>query len=230
MTDADAGLDQAVRSALFSAAGELQADVAEIGAAQVTEADLRRALRRGMQAQIGPLIRVEVPVTPNESWTGRLGAFDLAIPGRLACEVKWCRDPDKLGEAIWDALKLSPLCNLGVVGYLVYAASMTVWDAPGKRPAELLGEGAHDVGELLEKYASFWKRWLPKGPNGPRIKTIGGSLLTSFVAAVPIHAPAGDDWELRCVRVREGGPPLTFETNGLLLAGSSRLGPPASPS
>jgi hypothetical protein len=77
MINGDANFDHAVRSALFSAAGELHADVAEIGTAQVTEADLRRALRRGIQAQLGLGIRVEVPAMPNDPGTSAF-VFSLA--------------------------------------------------------------------------------------------------------------------------------------------------------
>ena len=48
-------LDLAVRIAVYAAAGEMQREIADTRASQVTEADLRRAVRAGAQAQLGPV-------------------------------------------------------------------------------------------------------------------------------------------------------------------------------
>jgi hypothetical protein len=230
--------EMAVRVACFAAAGSLQADVAEIGAAQVTEADLRRALQRALQAHLGPVVRVEVPVPKTGAWAGRLGAFDVAVSGesklpQIAIEVKWCRQPVKVGEAIWDALKLCPLSDPGATEasatYMVYAAPTPTWHSD-RLPVSLFTDAEHDVKTLLNTYADFWAQWLPAGPNSPRVEAVRWNFTTSHVATVPIREPSGGDWELRCVRVQStDSPMLIFDGRGVVADDQPALGPKAPP-
>ena len=135
-------LDLAVRIAVYAAAGEMQREIADTRASQVTEADLRRAVRAGAQAQLGPVVIAEVPTPPTSSWTGRLGALDVGIwdEEKLVggIEVKWCRQPTKLAEALWDALKLvGQTIDDGqlLAAYLIYGAPDSTWNGDPSLPA-----------------------------------------------------------------------------------------------
>jgi hypothetical protein len=75
-------LDRTVAHATFIAAGELQADVNEVGPEHVAESDLRRAMRRGLQMRLGPVVVPEGGRSFKvEAWPGRLGKPDLAVVG-----------------------------------------------------------------------------------------------------------------------------------------------------
>ena len=53
--------------------------MAETGVHHVSEADLRRAVRSGVQAQLGPYVTAEVPTPRTSSWTGRVGGLDVGV-------------------------------------------------------------------------------------------------------------------------------------------------------
>jgi hypothetical protein len=171
-----ATLDAAVTVAAHAVAGELQRDVAEVGSDHVSEADLRRAVRAGLQSQLGPVVRAECPVPKVSAWTGRLGGLDVAVfdAGTVVAgiEVKWCRQRAKIVEALWDALKLMPLtiddgelCG----AYLLYAAPESAWAEPAGLPVELFESGGHRVADLLERHEKSW-RWLLTGNKSARPK------------------------------------------------------------
>lgn len=228
------GLDATIAVALYAAAGELQAEVAAVGAMRVTEADARRAVGHALQMQVGPLIHPEHPVPAHEQWPGRLGAIDVAILNsdrtsiRGVIEVKWCRDKDKLAEALWDALKMSLFSSSsGVEGaYLVYGASAQSWEPGSHRPTELFEKGEHEVADLLKTYDADWL-WLLKGNKTARPQQLQARFATKPVAEVPIHVAVGGDWLLRCARVEATpGWVLVFDENGLPnLGGSVRADP-----
>lgn len=218
------GLDEVMRRAMLGVAGELQTEIAETVPEQITEADLRGALRRAIQAQLGPGARVEVPMPATESWAGRLGALDLAVSNQLACEVKWCRAPDKLGEVLWDALKLAAVSAHSdgeTAVYLVYAAPQAHWNSLIHQPVELLADGDHDVAHLLDTFAGIWRMWRPTGPLSPRVTRAHRMLTTCLVGATPIHTPSGRDWELRCVRLTPYGEFLQFDPTGVPVSESA---------
>jgi hypothetical protein len=234
-TDQPAPHDRHLRHALHGAAGLIQAEIAEVSAEHVSEADVRRAVRHALQAQLGPGVKPEYPVPHTGGWHGRLGAFDVAVldDGNLtsALEIKWCRNPDGMGEAVWDALKLLPFAAEPelVTGYLIYGARASLWAAPGHRPAELLSDGDHDTDQLLTTYASFWKRWRPAGPNSPRPTQLPERFRTHSIASIPILAPDREPWELRAVRIGhvEGTRQLQFDTAGLISHDQPAPGPVA---
>jgi hypothetical protein len=98
---------------MHGAAGELQMEINEIGVAHVTEADQRRAVRRALQMQLGPIVLPEgAKRFELTDWSGRLTGPDVVIvhtlrPGHLGfAECKWCRE-DKIYETLWDLLKLA---------------------------------------------------------------------------------------------------------------------------
>jgi hypothetical protein len=76
-----------------------------------------------------------------------------------------CRHPDKLVEALWDAVKLVPFTRdeHELAGaYLIYGAPAAVWAEPGRRPAELFADADHNIFELLSRHEKDW-RWLLTG-------------------------------------------------------------------
>ena len=217
--------DTTLAIALHAAAGELQAEVAEVGPDQVWEADLRRAIRRGLQFQLGPHVRTEHALTPTGAWQGRLGGVDVAVLGnggvQAAIEVKWCRNAEKLAEAVWDALKLVPFtidCTDPVpAAYLAYAAPLSAWSLAERLPVELFGDAEHDVAELLTRYAKYWKQWLPRGPNSPRLSEVRSTFRTTPIVTVPINVADGKHWDLRSVRVHASNAKmLFFNEHGLI--------------
>ena len=174
--------DPIVDVAFYAAAGELQREAAEVGLQQISEPDLRRALRSALQFQLGPRVNPEYLVPRTAGWTGRLGRFDIAITSNVrlvaAVEVKWCKQADKLLEALWDALKLAAFTgDDDVAAYLVYGAPTSVWTAPGHRPAELFNAGNHNVAELLSRYKDGWQ-WLLTGNRTSRPVELRSGLTT----------------------------------------------------
>jgi hypothetical protein len=106
-------LDVAMRIAAHGAAGELQMEMHEIGPVHVSEADQRRAVRRALQMQLGPVVLPEgAKGFKLADWSGRVFGPDVVIAradrsGFLGfAECKWCRE-DKIYETLWDLLKLA---------------------------------------------------------------------------------------------------------------------------
>jgi hypothetical protein len=200
----------AVRQALHTAAGELQADAAEIGPAYVTEADMRRALRRGLQMQLGPVVRPEgASGFSLADWPGGLRGPDLVIesPGEshhaALVELKWCRE-DKVYEIFWDACKLALALRAGKAtsAYIAVAAPVTTWI---KSPAcgDLLSTGVWETAGLFRCYDREW-RWLLGGNKTARPIRLPAEIKTVSIDALPIHLTAGD-WELRAASVEPRG-------------------------
>jgi len=212
-------LDEALRSALYAAAGNLQADVAEVGFAGIYESDLRRSLGRALHSHTGAHVVAERRLPETTAWTAPPQGFDLAVEhdGELAAafELKWCRQVGNLAEAMWDVLKLVAFTRDGAVqAFLIYAASQRVWSKPGKHPHELFGGGAHEVTALLEQYDADW-RWLLTGNKTARPARLPATFTTTPVAAVPILSATEPDWELRCARVEAtGSNTICFEESG----------------
>ncbi len=229
-------VDTTLAVALHAAAGELQAEVAEVGADQVWEADLRRALRRGLQFQLGPCVSTEHALARVGAWHGRLGGVDVAVLRdglvEAAIEVKWCRKADKLAEAVWDALKLVPFtidsANPLRAAYLVYAAPLSTWSLADRLPVELFENAEHDVTELVTRYAAYWKQWLPKGPNSPRLEEVRSTFRTTPIVTVPISLADGKHWDLRSVRVQANDAKIVFfNEHGLVADEQPAFGEPA---
>jgi hypothetical protein len=228
-----ATLDASVTVAVHAAAGELQREVAEVGPQDVSEADLRRAARAGLQSQLGPVVRAECPAPKVSAWTGRLGGIDIGVfqGGTMLAgiEVKWCRQRDKIAEAIWDALKLMPLTiDDGELrgAYLLYAAPLSAWTLPAGLPVELFESGEHRVADLLKTHDKSW-RWLLTGNKSARPKELRSAFTTELVAQLPILNPHGEVWELRCSRVQATAALVLFFDDGLVSLDQPAFGPPA---
>lgn len=227
-------LDRAVSVAAYSAAGEIQKEVAETGVTHVSEADLRRAIRSGVQSQLGRTVFAEVAIPRNSSWKGRLGGVDVGVleDQRLvaAIELKWCREKGKLAEALWDALKLSPQTIDGgemVATYMAYAAAESAWSNVESLPTELFESTTHDIRALLQRHDKHW-RWLAASTKTVRPTDLRSQLTTTLIAAVPIHNPRGEDWVLKCVRLlAEAAPTVFFDGDGLVAEYQPAFGAPA---
>jgi hypothetical protein len=226
-------LDAAVRVAVHAAAGEMQREVAEVGAEHVSESDLRRAVRSGLQSQLGPFVHAECRMPNCAAWKGRLGSLDVAaIDGNTVLaglEVKWCRHRDKVAEALWDALKLMPLTidDGELAGaYLVYGAPSSAWAEPRDLPAELLDSGEHQLSDLLSRHEKHW-RWLLTGNKSARPTELRSQFTTTATASVPIHNPHGEAWELRAARVQATTAPILFFDDGLVSKDQAAFGQPA---
>src|SRR4051812_49427702 len=101
-------LDAAVRHASFGAAGEVQMEAHEVGVLHVAEADLRRAFRRALQLQLGPVVLPEAASRFKLSdWPGGLRGPDVVVrhpedsADRAYAEMKWCRE-NTMFEVLWD--------------------------------------------------------------------------------------------------------------------------------
>jgi hypothetical protein len=215
-------IDHATRLATYAAAGEIQRHIADTAVQQVSEADLRRAVRAGLQAQLGPVVAAEAPTPQTPSWTGRLGGLDVAVLDGTkiagAYELKWCRSNDKVAESIWDALKLLGLTiNDGhsTAAYLVYGAPESAW-LLDKLPTELFDSADHDVRQLLDRYGKEWC-WLLTGSKTARPVRLPSVFTTTTVSEVPLHVPTGEDWVLKSARVQaQGSPSVSFEDGQLV--------------
>lgn len=208
-------INDPVRRALLAAAGELQATmtavptwVSAVGEVGVHESDLQRALCRGLQAQLGPVVSVEgpLPAVVKEHWSGRLGRVDVLMRPAGSTEVyfetKLC-GVDKLYEVIWDLLKLALLTALpeAAAGYLVYAAPEAGWTPKQDRPTKIFEGDVFDVAELLrDHYPNPW-RWCLGGTTTTRPIRLPAHVRTERVGSATIGV-SGGDWEVRCVRVQ----------------------------
>ena len=201
-------LTAAVHRAVYAAAGHLQQLAAEVGAAKIWEADLRGALRAGLQMQLGPRVLTEVPVAMSESWAGKLGAVDVAVLASQDgekigfIETKWCRD-NKITEALFDLLKMGSCSTLSATrgAFLVYGARDHHWTSGATTsPVELFDEGDVDVAALIQRFPRGWK-YILAGSKTVRPKRVPSALQTTDVLTVPIHTHDAEDWTLRCVRV-----------------------------
>ena len=225
-------LDEAGLRAVYAAAGELQCEVAEVGALHVSEADVRRAVRRGLQMQLGTGVQPEVPVPKTAGWSGRLGAFDVGVLAddvlAAAVEVKWCRRPDNIAEALWDVLKLLSHTLDGdqpLRAYLVYGAPASLWGTPGDRPVKLFESRDHAVVELLSDHAKYWN-WLLTGNRTARPRELRSEFSTRLVGSAQILTADGADWELRCVRVvATDTRMLYFDSDGQISDAQPAFGP-----
>jgi hypothetical protein len=201
-------LTAAVHRAVYAAAGHLQQLAAEVGAAKIWEADLRGALRAGLQMQLGPRVLTEAPIGMPDLWAGKLGAVDVAVLASQAPEVigfietKWCRD-NKITEALFDLLKMGSCSTLAATcgAFLVYGARNQHWTSGATTsPIGLFDEGDVDVAALIQRYPAGWTNGLA-GSKTVRPKFVPRVLQTTDVLTVPIHTHDARDWTLRCVRV-----------------------------
>jgi hypothetical protein len=206
-------MDRAIARAIFAVAGEAQAEAHEVGIQHVAEADVRRALRRALQMQLGRVVTPEgASGFKLPTWPGRLlgpdvvvrHADDAATRWRAFVEVKWCRE-NTMHEALWDLLKLSLAVGLDGVesAYLVVGAPDKRW-ATTAPCAELLNDAVWDTRELFERYESQW-RWLLQGNKSARPTRLPAKIATTRLATVPIHLADGPTWELRAARVEDRG-------------------------
>jgi hypothetical protein len=197
--------DEALARSLLGAAGELQAAIAEIGATAVTESDMRSAMRRALQMQLGPRIDPEakcaLPYWP------RVGAADLAVrpddpdERRRVLELKWCRT-DKLYESLWDVLKVASARQLPEVGgaYVVVAAPESRWGA-SPVAAELFDrDHSVAVADVLTRLKREWT-WLLAGVTSARPVRLPEIIAVTPIADAPIHVAEGEDWSIRAIRV-----------------------------
>jgi hypothetical protein len=203
-------LDAAIRVALHGAAGELQMEMHEIGVAHVTEADQRRAVRRALQMQLGPIVLPEgAKLFKLTDRSGRVMGPDVVIahgdrPGYLGfAECKWCRE-DKIYETLWDLL--NPAGGLRRThtdhAYLIVGAPAEPWGGGGVG-ADLIADGAWQTRELFERYRRAWQ-WLFKQTEA-RPTQLPAAVETRLLAAVPIHLADAPDWELRVVSISVPG-------------------------
>lgn len=199
-----------MRVAVHGAAGELQMEMHEIGAVHVSEADQRRALRRALQMQLGPVALPEgAKGFKLTDWPGRVFGPDVVIahadqPGYLGfAECKWCRE-DKIFETLWDLPKLAVALRHAHAehGYLVVGAPADPWGRGGLC-AELIADGSWSTRELFERYRRAWQWLLKDTKAGPA--QLPAAVETALVAAVPMHLADAPDWELRAVRVTAPG-------------------------
>ena len=194
--------------AVFTAAGLLQAEANEVGVLHVAESDLRRALRHGLQAQFGAVVKPERPFVL-QNWKPRLGPFDVAVlhadlmKPRLLTEAKWCREA-KLFESLWDLLKLAlAVRELGAEGaYLVVGASTSSWQSDPH--AALFSPQTWTTRQLLTQFEKGWG-WLLKGNKTARPTQLPAEIKTSETACIPIHLAHEEDWLLKAVAVRPVG-------------------------
>lgn len=226
-------LSLALDRGVHAAAGALQAEIAAIGWERVAEADLRSAVRAALQAQLGRGVVPEARVPDGLGWTKGLGPFDVAVlgePDSLAyIELKWCRRPDNLAEALWDALKLLPHTSepASAEAFLIYGAPLPLWEQPGDRPVELFADCDHDIRDLLSRFEKCW-RWLLTGNKRARPRELRSEFNTELVSRVPIHCAADEPWELRCARVQAADSRiLFFDDEGWLSDDQPAFGPPA---
>jgi hypothetical protein len=226
-------LDTIMSRSLYGAAGELQSAMADIDAQRVSEADMRRAVRVALQAQVGRLVTPEHPVPPIPAWKPGLGAFDIAITNEngllAAVELKWCRQSDKLAEALWDALKLVPYTHdsMELTAYLTYGASRSVWEHAGNHAVELFQSGEHKVLELISRHGADW-RWLLSTTKRARPVQLRAVFSTQLIASVPILSATDEPWELRCSRLQALPVQIVFfDENGWPSADQPAFEPPA---
>jgi hypothetical protein len=194
-----------VTRATFSAAGEMQADVNEVGPEHVAESNLRRAMRRALQMQLGPVV---VPEGGShfklDAWPGRLGDADLAVFGgndvadRAYIELKWCRR-DKVWEVLWDLLKLALAVaeGRGEFAYLRTGAPVGVWEKPAAC-ADLFSPGSWSTEDLFARHAREWG-WLLAGNRPPGPCACRRSLRRVPSRQLPSTLRRGADWERRAV-------------------------------
>lgn len=205
-------IDEIMRRALYGAAGEVQTEANEIGIEHVSEADLRRATRRALQMQLGPVVHPEgARGFKLPSWPGRLWGPDIAIRHldgsghRSYAELKWCRE-DTLFEVLWDMCKLALTLRefeVAESAYLVVGAPRARWDLPAAC-ADLVADGRWTTVELFERYRQQWQ-WLLDGNKSARPAQLPAEIETRRLDGVPVHVATGDDWELRAVSVQPSG-------------------------
>jgi hypothetical protein len=178
----------------------------EIGAAHVSEADQRRAVRRALQMQLGPVVLPEgAKGFKLTDWPGRVFGPDVVIghadrAGYLGfAECKWCR-ADKIYETLWDLLKLALALRRTHAdhAYLIVGAPAEPW-GHGGLGADLIADGTWPARELFERYARGWQWLLDETKARPA--QLPALVETTLVAAVPMHLADAPDWELRAVRV-----------------------------
>lgn len=198
-------LDVTVTRATFSAAGEMQADVNEVGPEHVAESDLRRAMRRALQMQLGPVV---VPEGGSPLQTRRLAGpgWETPIwPSSAATRSPIARTSNSSGAArtslggAVDLLKLALAVaeGRGEFAYLCTGAPVGVWEKPAAC-ADLLSPGSWSTEDLFARHAREW-RWLLAGNQTARPVRLPSKLETRAIASVPIHVAEGGDWELRAV-------------------------------
>jgi hypothetical protein len=203
-------LDAAVQHAAFGAAGEVQVESHEVGILHVAEADLRRAFRRALQLQLGPVV---VPEGASgfslADWPGRLLGPDVVVrhpedrADRAYAEMKWCRE-NKMFEVLWDLFKLSLAAGVNGVeaGYLVVGAPGHAWRNDAWGCSTLLADEEWSTRELLVRYERAWGDLL-KGNRAARPKRLPETISTTLLAAVPIHLASEPAWELRVAKVED---------------------------
>lgn len=207
-------MQQVLHDALYATGGEIQAMVQQVGADGVAEADLRSALRRAMQMELGTgRVRPEVSFGL-AGWSGRVGAADLAVEkdGRYEAlvELKWARR-GSLYDVLWDVLKMASAKALSDVeaAYVVVAAPESLWTKPDGAGELFRDRTWPTAGLLLTTLKQEWG-WL-LAETKARPLELPQQITTQLVGEVPIHVASGLDWRLRAIAVEpRPGLPLTL--------------------
>lgn len=203
-------LDRLMVHAVHGATGEIQMEAHEVGIEHVAEADVRRAVRRALQLQLGPFV---VPEGARgfklADWPGRLLGPDVVVkhPGATAhrafAEIKWCRE-NTMFEVLWDLLKLSLAVSLDRIdgSYLVVGAPDRAWLDDAWGCSALLADNEWATRELFAKYGGAWTTLLG-GNKTARPTRLPSTVATTLLAQVPVHIADGEDWEVRVVKVED---------------------------
>ena len=211
------GVADAFRMALPIAAAKLEED--GFGAGLKPEERLRQALAQALreQSQIAEVLttpewRPEMRFWP--ATEGRLGGFDVSFRDVASeawsgvVETKWKKGGvDALDEVLWDAFKLAHAVETidGVCdAFLVYAALATAWAKP-PRYADLFTDGMSDSAGLIAKHPDVWS-WLLRTSSAARPKMLPPRLASALIAEAT-STIGGEQWLIRCARVRPIGEP-----------------------
>lgn len=182
----------------------------EVGVEHVAEADVRRAVRRALQLQLGPLV---VPEGAGGfslgDWPGRLLGPDVVIrhpdaaAHRAFAEIKWCRE-NTMYEVLWDLLKLSLAVGLDRIegSYLVVGGPERAWRSDAWACSSLLSTYEWSTRELLDTYGGAWSTLLG-GNKTARPTRLPDTVATTLLTTVPIHMACAEDWEFRVAKVED---------------------------
>ena len=203
-------LDRNVARAIYGAVGGLQTEMHELDPQFVSEADLKRTVRRALQMQLGPSVLPEGARSFRlEDWPGRLMSPEILIRHpteagqRAFVELKWCRE-DKMFEVLWDLLKLSLAGSLDGVEatYLIVGAPGRAWSDPGWTCSALLSNDEWSTRDLFSRYERAWSSLLAGNKTARPIR-LPAAVGTDLLVALPIHLLDIEDWELRAARVQD---------------------------
>ena len=132
-------------------------DLRQLDPQFVSEADLKRTVRRALQMQLGPSVLPEGARSFRlEDWPGRLMSPEILIRHpteagqRAFVELKWCRE-DKMFEVLWDLLKLSLAAALTASRRPISlsSASGRAWSDPGWTCSALLSNDEWSTRDLF---------------------------------------------------------------------------------